>query len=113
MDSKILAELKSLTDKFYKFESKMNEIERKMDDLYRELGTKQGYEMYRQVDEIQQEQKRFIQKINQIERDVTAIRKTTEFGDVDIKEIKQALALIYRNTDELETHLIGEARQTY
>jgi predicted RNase H-like nuclease (RuvC/YqgF family) len=109
---KISTEIKRMVDKIYGLETKLSQLESKIQEMHRETGSNSGREMYRQVDDLQMRQKRMDKKLNQVERDVTAIRRLVEFGDSGIKEIQQALSLIYKNTDELEDHLLGEERQT-
>jgi chromosome segregation ATPase len=110
--NKILNEVNKISERQTKFETEINNLERKLDEIYRELGTKEGREMYRQMDEIHAHIDNFEQVLNEISRTTVAVRKLIEYGDSDIKEIKQALALIYRNTDELEDHFLGEDRTT-
>lgn len=112
MDTKLSYEMKALQDRIGKLESTLFEMKRIIDEMHREMGTKNGREIYRQVDELYNEAKANEEKLNHVVRDVTAIRKTVEYGDTNIKEIQQALALIYRNTDELEEHMMGDDRQT-
>lgn len=99
-------EVDDLTREFGRFLSKFDRLEKVIDELYREVGAKQGQEMSHQVDEIQQRLLILEDKINHIQRDAIATRKMTEYGDVRLKEIMKALSIIYRNTDELEGNLL-------
>ena len=110
--NEILTEVRKLSSKLVNLEDRIRNIERKSENIFRELGTREGIEMHRQVDEIYENDKERRRKINEIERAVIALQKLLERNAEDIKEIKQALALIYRNTDELEDHFMGEDRQT-
>jgi chromosome segregation ATPase len=116
MEERTIQEIKGdvdrLTQKFATFESEMREMSRKIEELHREMGTRQGQDMFRQIDELHNAFRENQRNLNQIERDVAAIRSLVEYGDSNLKEIKQAIALIYRNTDELEEKLFPEDRDT-
>lgn len=110
--SKLNNEVAKLDSKLSRVEDSIRQMMIVLEEMKREIGSKQGRELYRQIDELHNNLNAKDQQMNQVLRDVTAIRKTVEYGDVNIKQIQQALALIYRNTDELEEHLIGEDRKT-
>ena len=102
------SKLNSVISKIQSLENSLREMKKEVSEIHREVGTREGYELSRQVDDMYHTLKEQDSKLNIIQRDVTAIRKQIEFGDVDLKEIKKALALIYRNTDELEENLLQE-----
>lgn len=113
MDEKIFSEVRAINQKVEKLESKMQDIYKIVDMMYQELGIRKGEDLHKQLDELFENRKKNDDKINQIERDVQAIRAFIQYSNDDLKEIKQALALIYRNTDELEPKLLKDDRSTY
>jgi len=106
----VVNNVKALGDKVSKLENELQQILDKIELLVREIGARQGQDLYRQIDELQHSGVENSKRILNIERDVKAVRSLVEFGDNNIKEIKQALALIYRNTDELEEKLFHEGK---
>ncbi len=96
----------SLKKELYELSSKFDQIVNRIDEIYREIGTRTGGELHRQVTNIEQRLDGFDQLITDIARDARATRKLSEYGDSKLKEIMKALSLIYRNTDELEENLI-------
>ncbi|MBN1915664.1 hypothetical protein JW796_01545 [Candidatus Dojkabacteria bacterium] len=51
-------------------------------------------------------------KLNELSFKLDLVKKSTDNLEVYVKEIQKALAMIYRNTDELESRLLEEGRQT-
>lgn len=99
-------DLDSLTSEFRRFVSNFDRLGQKVDEMHREIGTREGKDMHKQVDEFEQKIDKLEDKITEIQRETHATRKLVEYGDVKLKEIMRALSLIYQNTDELESNLI-------
>ncbi len=87
-------------------ESQLGRLEKRMDAVSREVGAQEGRSLYQQINELEKKSIELDNHITQLLRDVQSIRKLVEYGDVRLKEIMKALALIYRNTDDLESNLI-------
>ncbi len=98
--------VEELKKDFDRFTSDFKQLESKVDEIYREIGAKEGLNLSRQIDELYQKFERLSELVTDIARDVKSTRKLTEYGDSRLKEIMQALSLIYRNTDDLEENLI-------
>jgi hypothetical protein len=53
-------------------------------------------------------------KYNETQYDVNSVRKNVDYFPTYLKEIQKALAIIYKNTDELEENVIEPGqRKTY
>lgn len=88
------------------------DLKREMQELRRELRIGQGRVLSEQIDNIEQGMRRNDDLITQISRDSTSIRKEVEFNKNNMSEVMKALALIYRNVDELEEATLGEEATT-
>lgn len=85
---------------------KIDTLERQMDGIYREIGAGKGRELETQISNMENKFAQFEPMIVETARDARAARKLVEYGDVRLKEIMQALAIIYKNTDDLEANLL-------
>lgn len=100
--SEILNELRELRKEFKQFVA----------ELTQEMGLRRGRYMFQQVDEMERRDLTREEKINRILRDVESTKRLAEFNDVNLKEVMKALALIYRNVDELEESILPNSRET-
>lgn len=109
MDQKVNeidSEVDNLTREFSRFISRFERLEQSINEIYRETGTREGRTLFEQIDDMQNRIMQLDQKLTEVQRDAIAARKLMEYGDVRLKEIMKALAIIYRNTDELEGNLL-------
>lgn len=88
------------------------DLKRELQEMRRELGVGQGRMLADQMDNMEQGMRRNDDLITQISRDSTAIRKEVEFNKNNMAEVMKALALIYRNVDELEEATLPEEPNT-
>lgn len=84
----------------------LSQLRRNFDDLRRELGVQEGQLLKDQVERIEESSRKNEQRLSEVLVSVENTRKLVEYGDKSMKEIMKALALIYRNTDELEGGLL-------
>ncbi|MBD3280300.1 hypothetical protein GF389_02120 [Candidatus Dojkabacteria bacterium] len=106
-------DIERLTSEFNRFLSRFERLEGAIKSMYRETGTDEGRSLFQQIDEMERKIMEYDKNIAEMQRDIKASRKLLEYGDVRLKEIMQALSLIYKNTDELEETLIdAESIQT-
>jgi len=105
-NKEIEKDIERLSTEFSRFMSRFERLEQSLNQMYRETGTNEGRTLFQQIDEMERKVMEFDQNIAGVQRDVTAIRKLQEYGDIRLKEIMQALSLIYKNTDELEETLM-------
>ncbi|MBW7953752.1 hypothetical protein H3C67_03110 [Candidatus Dojkabacteria bacterium] len=89
----------------------LRELKRTVEDLKRELGISQGKLLHEQVTDVLNQSVKREELINRILREVEHTKKLVEYNDVNVKEIMKALALIYKNVDEIEDVMVPN-RQT-
>lgn len=109
MDSKvneIERVVKDISATLARINLKIDTLEREMQGIYREVGAGKGRDLETQISGIESKIAQFDPIIMETARDARAARKLVEYGDVRLKEIMQALSIIYRNTDELEANLL-------
>jgi outer membrane murein-binding lipoprotein Lpp len=85
---------------------KIDTMERELQGIYREVGAGKGRDLETQISGIEAKLAQMDPMLTETARDARAARKLVEYGDVRLKEIMQALSIIYRNTDELEANLL-------
>ncbi|MEI7578977.1 MAG: hypothetical protein WCJ58_02930 [bacterium] len=90
------------------FYRNFNEMRRELTELRKEMGVKEGRVMAQQINEMEHKQIHHDEVLGRIERDTVSVRKFLEYNELNVKEIMKALALIYRNVDELEDGLLPE-----
>jgi len=109
MDAKVNEidrEVDALSKEFGRFISRFDRLEKRIDEMHREIGTREGRDMFQQIDAIEERVEELDRHVTEIMRDSQSTRKLLEYGDVRLKEIMKALAIIYRNTDDLEENLL-------
>ena len=101
-----IRENKSFLREWDSFYREFQTVKRELTEMRREVGVREGRIMADQMDDLEQDNKHNIEQLSHIRRDVTAIRKILGYNEINMKELKKALALIYRNVDELEEGLL-------
>lgn len=86
----------------------IEEMKKTLTDVAAEVGVKQGYQLFEQVNELMDKLKYKLEVLDTTSRDTTASRKLLEYNETNVKEIMRALSLIYRSVDELEKKLLNE-----
>ncbi len=99
-------EIDDLTREFTRFTSRFAALESKVGEIHRELGVREGRDLSTQVNELESKVNTMYERMAEVVHDTKSTRKLVEYGDIRLKEIMQALSLIYRNTDELEGNLL-------
>ncbi len=113
MDDKsaeILRELSDLKRQFQDVYPAFRDLKPYMDDTRRELGVRNGAQLFTQIDDLMQRFGRLEEKVNQILIDVQNTKKLVEYNDINVKEIMKGLAYIFRNVDELEANLVDNRK---
>ncbi len=84
-------------------------MENKLDRIYDEIR-----KITERMTRIEERFRQMEIKNNEVHYGVDSIRKNVDYFPTYLKEIQKALALIYRNTDELEENVIEPGqRKTY
>ncbi|MBN1331537.1 hypothetical protein JW978_01465 [Candidatus Dojkabacteria bacterium] len=105
-NKEIESDIERLSSEFSRFINRFEKLERAVGSIFRETGTEEGRSLFQQIDGMERKILEFDKNLAEIQRDVAASRKLLEYGDIRLKEIMQALSLIYRNTDELEESMM-------
>ena len=103
--SKTYDEIKRLTEK-------VESMERKIDTIVQELRVSESGDLGTQVRNVEAKVKGMETKLNEVSFKIDLLKKTCETLDVYTREIQKAIAMIYRNTDELEQNIVEGERQT-
>lgn len=106
------SDIKVIKDQVSKLTMKLDSIQKELAEIKSEIGSNSGDELHRQIDKLLATKGLENGKINGIERDVSSIRTTVDVLKENMNQVMQAIAVIYRNTDELEANIIGEERET-
>ncbi len=102
-----------MADDYRELRSEVKSLAGKVDKLQentqliaRELGVREGRTLDETILRMEKLQAEIKMLVTEVKLDSANIRSNQEYGSNDIKEIKKALAAIYRNTLDLENGLL-------
>ncbi|HEC65682.1 MAG TPA: hypothetical protein ENI23_10320 [bacterium] len=92
--------------------SELAKLTQKVDRISQDLRVSDSGDLGTQIREINTKVRNMEMKLTSVGYAADSIRKSTATLDAQINEIRKALALIYKNTDELEDNLLEGPRKT-
>lgn len=101
-----------MEDKVNKTYDELKRLSDKVDKISQELRVNSGGDIGTQVRSIEEKIRGIETKLNELTFKIDLVKRSTDNLEIYSKEIQKALAMIYRNTDELEAGILENERQT-